>query len=245
MAFTVLATDYDGTIAHDGRVDEATLEALRRAREDGLRLILVTGREVGDLANTFDHLDVFDRIVAENGAVLLDPRTQALESLTVAPPPNLLEWLSARAVPISVGHTIVATVQPHEDTMRGALRVLALPWEVTLNKGAVMALPIGISKRTGLERALGDLGATLDATIGVGDAENDRAFLGVCGLAVAVANALDSVKASVDWVTDGARGAGVTELLARWRAGELDTFAASVRGPGGSGRGRGASGQRP
>jgi hydroxymethylpyrimidine pyrophosphatase-like HAD family hydrolase len=237
MKFNVLATDYDGTIAHDGRVDAATLAALRRAREDGLRLVLVTGREVGDLTNTFDHLDVFDRIVAENGAVLLDPRTQTLEGLTVAPPPNLLEWLSARAVPISVGHSIVATVQPHEDAMREALRVLALPWEITLNKGAVMALPIGITKRTGLERALDDLGERLGAAIGVGDAENDRAFLGVCGLAVAVANALDSVKASVDLVTEGARGAGVAELLARWRTGELDTFAPSVRTTGMSGRG--------
>jgi hydroxymethylpyrimidine pyrophosphatase-like HAD family hydrolase len=243
MGFSVLATDYDGTIAHDGRVDEPTLAAMRGARAAGLRLVLVTGREVGDLTNTFEHLDVFDRIVAENGALLVDPGTQALEGLTVAPPPDLLEWLTARAVPISVGHSIVATVQPHEDAMREALRVLALPWEITLNKGAVMALPIGITKRTGLERALAGLGATLDETIGVGDAENDRAFLGVCGLSVAVANALDSVKASVDWVTEGARGAGVTELLARWRAGDLDTLAAA-RGPG-SGRHRGAAAPQP
>ncbi len=237
-AFTVLATDYDGTIAHDGRVDDATLTALQCAREEGLRLIMVTGREIGDLANTFAHFDVFDYIVAENGAVLLDPRTQGLEGLTVAPPPNLLEWLGARAIPISVGHSVVATVQPHEDAMREALRVLALPWEVTLNKGAVMALPIGISKRTGLERALREVDATLEQTIGIGDAENDRAFLAVCGLAVAVANGLDSVKASVDFVTKGARGAGVAELIARWRTGELEAFAAagpSVRHPQGRG----------
>ena len=91
-----------------------------------------------------------------------------------------------------MGHSVVATVQPHGDAMREALRVLALPWEVTLNKGAVMALPIGISKRTGLERALREMDATLEQTIGVGDAENDHAFLAVCGLAVAVANVLDS-----------------------------------------------------
>ena len=113
--------------------------------------------------------------------------------------------------------------------MREALRVLALPWEVTLNKGAVMALPIGISKRTGLERALRELDATLEQTVGIGDAENDRAFLAVCGLAVAVANGLDSVKASVDFVTEGARGAGVAELIARWRTGELEAFAPAVR----------------
>jgi hydroxymethylpyrimidine pyrophosphatase-like HAD family hydrolase len=229
MALEILATDYDGTIAHDGRVDEATLTALRRARARGRRLLLVTGREVGDLANTFAHLEVFERVVAENGGVLLNPQTQELEALSVAPPPTLLEWLSARAIPMSVGHSIVATVQPYEDAMREALRVLHLPWEVTLNKGAVMALPIGISKRTGLERALREMGAELEHTIGVGDAENDRPFLAACGLAVAVANGLDSVKASVDWVTEGARGAGVAELLARWDSGALDELAASIR----------------
>ena len=71
--------------------------------------------------------------------------------------------------------------------------------------------------------------ATLEQTVGVGDAENDLAFLSICGLAVAVANALDHVKASVDWITEGPRGAGVVELLARWRTGELDTLAAAVR----------------
>jgi hydroxymethylpyrimidine pyrophosphatase-like HAD family hydrolase len=229
MLFEVLATDYDGTIAHDGRVDDTTLTALRRARDEGLRLVLVTGREVGDLTNTFAHLDVFERVVAENGGVLLNPQTRALDGLTVAPPPTLLDWLSARAVPISVGHCIVATVQPNEETMREALRLLGLPWELTLNKGAVMALPIGITKRTGLERALREMDAMLEHTIGVGDAENDRSFLATCGLSVAVANALDSVKASVDWVTAGARGAGVAELLARWRSGDLDELAASIR----------------
>ena len=230
MAFEVLATDYDGTIARDGRVDDATLAALRRARDEGLRLLLVTGREVADLMNTFAHLEVFERVVAENGGVLLNPQSQELEVLAVSPPPALLEWLTAREVPVSVGHSIVATVQPHEDAMREALRVLGLPWEVTLNKSAVMALPIGISKRSGLERALRMMSAELEHTIGVGDAENDRAFLAACGLSVAVGNAIDSVKASVDWVTAEARGAGVTELLTRWRSGELDELAASRRG---------------
>jgi len=229
MTFDVLATDYDGTIAHDGRVDEATLAALRQARADGIRLLLVTGREVPDLANTFSHLDVFDLVVAENGGVLLDPHTQALQQLAVAPPPSLLEWQTERDIPISVGHTIVATVEPHGDRVREAIHELVLPWEVIMNKGSVMVLPIGTSKRTGLERALRQIGGTLEGTVGVGDAENDRAFLEICGLSVAVANALESIKVTADLVTQGARGAGVVELLERWRAGDLEALRAPRR----------------
>jgi hydroxymethylpyrimidine pyrophosphatase-like HAD family hydrolase len=229
MAFHVLATDYDGTIAHDGLVDDETVAALRRARDEGVRLVLVTGREIPSLANTFAHVDVFDLVVAENGAVLLDPQRQRLQPLAVAPPPELLDWLTRREVPLSVGHSIVATIQPHEDQVREALQALSLPWEVVLNKGAVMALPIGTTKRSGLERALRDLGESLEQTVGVGDAENDRAFLEICGLSVAVANALEDVKATADLVTNGARGQGVTELLERWRAGELEALRSAGR----------------
>ena len=78
MTYRIIATDYDGTLAHDGRVDAPTLDALREARGSGIRLVMVTGRELPDLFGTFEHADLFDRIVAENGALLYDPGTQSL-----------------------------------------------------------------------------------------------------------------------------------------------------------------------
>jgi hydroxymethylpyrimidine pyrophosphatase-like HAD family hydrolase len=194
MTFDVLATDYDGTIAHDGVVDQATVDALVRARRAGLRLIMVTGRELADLFNTFEHSTLFDRIVAENGAVLYDPASQAVEVLAPAPPPALVERLSRENVPMSVGHSIVATVEPHEHQVLSAIHDLGLEWHVIFNKGSVMVLPSDVTKATGLTPALAALGLSHERTVGVGDAENDQAFLRACGLAVAVANALDSVK---------------------------------------------------
>ena len=76
--YQAIATDYDGTLAHDGQVDQPTIDALLRARAAGLTTILVTGRELADLFNTFAHPMIFDRIVAENGAVLYQPATQQL-----------------------------------------------------------------------------------------------------------------------------------------------------------------------
>ena len=75
MRYRAFATDYDGTIAHDGIVDEATLEALRRLRAAGVKILLVTGRELTSLFNTFTQAEVFDQIVAENGAVVYVPAT--------------------------------------------------------------------------------------------------------------------------------------------------------------------------
>ncbi len=69
MRYHALACDYDGTIAHHGRVDDETIAALGRLRDTGRRLILVTGRELQDLLTVCTHVELFDRVVAENGAV--------------------------------------------------------------------------------------------------------------------------------------------------------------------------------
>jgi hydroxymethylpyrimidine pyrophosphatase-like HAD family hydrolase len=222
MKFDALATDYDGTIAYDGVVDALTLESLHRARAAGLRLIMVTGRELSDLFNTFEHSGIFDRIVAENGAIVYEPGGGGIDVLAPAPPPALLEHLAQNSVPISVGHSIVATVEPYEHHVLAAIHDLALEWHVIFNKGSVMALPADVTKATGLTPALAALGIAHERTVGVGDAENDQAFLRSCGLAVAVANALPSVKEIAHVVTTGARGAGVAELIDRLLSGEFD-----------------------
>ncbi len=81
MRFLALATDYDGTLAHHGRVDEPALEALERLRESGRKLILVTGRELGELLGIFPQIELFDRVVAENGALLYRPESREEKAL--------------------------------------------------------------------------------------------------------------------------------------------------------------------
>jgi hydroxymethylpyrimidine pyrophosphatase-like HAD family hydrolase len=216
MRYRVLATDYDGTIAHDGMVDEPTLAAAERLKQSGRRLILVTGRELDDLLRVFPRPDVFDRIVAENGAVVYTPEDRSMVQLADPPPPHFAEALRARGVtPLSVGRVIVATWEPNERVVLDVIRDLGLELQVIFNKGAVMVLPSGINKATGLLAALAALGLSRHNTVGVGDAENDHAFLSTCECAVAVANALPQLQERVDIVTKGARGDGVRELIDR------------------------------
>jgi hydroxymethylpyrimidine pyrophosphatase-like HAD family hydrolase len=224
MRYRAFAADYDGTIAHDGIVDEPTLDALRRARGAGVTLLIVNGRELTSLFNTFAHPEVFDRIVAENGAVLYEPATGVVQILASPPPPALLDALQRAEVPLWVGHSIVATVTPYEREVLRAIHELGLEWHVIFNKEAVMALPSDVTKATGLAAALTALNVLPEETVGVGDAENDHAFLRYAGLSAAVDNALDGVKALVDLVTRGARGKGVGELIDRLIAGELDAI---------------------
>lgn len=216
MRYLALAADYDGTIAHDGVVDAPTLAALDRLRASGRKLLLVTGRELDELLRVFPHTDRFDRIVAENGAMLYTPQTGATRVLTEPPPEAFVAELRRLGVAnLSVGRTIVATVHPYEREVLDTIRNLGLEWHVVFNKGSVMALPSGVTKATGLTPVLADLGLPPERVVGVGDAENDHAFLTLCGCAVAVANALPAVKERADLVTAGSRGAGVAELIDR------------------------------
>ena len=230
MRYSTLACDYDGTLACDGSVDDETLRALERLRRSGRKLILVTGRHLDELASVFPHLALFDRVVAENGALLYRPATGEERLLAEPPPPVFLEVLRASGVhPLSVGRVIVATVSPHETMVLEAIHELGLELHVIFNKGSVMVLPSGTNKATGLEAALAELGLSAGNTVGVGDAENDHAFLAACGCAVAVANALPTLKARADLVTQGAQGAGVVELIDRMLATDLQEIVPRAR----------------
>jgi HAD superfamily hydrolase (TIGR01484 family) len=222
MRYLALATDYDGTLAEQGTVSEETLDALRRLRESGRRLLLVTGRELDDLRRVFPQFAIFDRIVAENGALLFCPETREERPLAEAPPAALVERLKALGVqPLSVGRVIIATWSPHEQVVLEAIHALGLELQVIFNKGAVMVLPSGVNKAFGLRAALAELALSAHNTVSVGDAENDHALLAECELGIAVENALPMLKERADCTTREARGAGVRELIAGLLASDL------------------------
>lgn len=214
MRYLAVASDYDGTLAHDGVVDEETVRALERLIHSGRKLILVTGRELADLQSVFTRLDLCERVVAENGAVLYNPATREKKILADRPPQRFIEDLRKRGVhQLSAGDVIVATWVPFERQALDAIRDAGLELQVIFNKDAVMILPSGTNKMTGLCSALDEVKLSPHNVVGIGDAENDHAFLNSCECSVAVANAIDALKERADYVTAAARGAGVTELV--------------------------------
>lgn len=216
MQYLVFATDFDGTLSHDGTVSIETLDALKRLADSGRKIVLVTGREMNSLKNTFPTLNYFHWIVAENGGVIFDTSSGIEIVLGDPPSTSLVDELYKRGVRgISVGKCIVATWSPFENVVLDSIRDLGLELNVVFNKGAVMVLPPDINKSTGLQRVLHEMGLSVHNTVGVGDAENDHAFLKVCELSAATGNALPSLKAAVDLVLKKDHGAGVVELIDR------------------------------
>ena len=98
MRLTALALDYDGTIAEDGVLGAEMRGAIAEARASGIKVILVTGRILGELRRLAGDLRFVDAVVAENGAVLAFPETGVSRLLAEPPPAHFRKALDRRGI---------------------------------------------------------------------------------------------------------------------------------------------------
>ncbi len=223
MRYLAFATDFDNTLASEGRVGASARAALGRLRASGRRAILVTGRRLEDLLRVCECADLFDYVVAENGALLYEPKSREIELLGEPPPGTFVEVLRRRGVqPLEVGKVIVATHAPHQAAVLETIRSLGLELQVIFNLNAVMVLPAGVNKGAGTKLALRKLGMSPHEAVAVGDAENDHSLLQLAECPVAVANAVASIKEIAAYVTRAAAGEGVAELIGELVAHDLE-----------------------
>src|SRR5438034_9319738 len=123
MILHVLACDYDGTIADEGRLAPETLAVLARVRESGRKLFLVTGRMLDDLKSVCPDVDrMFDLVIAENGGLLYVPERREMRRLGDAPESTLVEALQRRGVPFDSGSAILATTAAYSEAALAAIR---------------------------------------------------------------------------------------------------------------------------
>ena len=222
MRYQVLICDYDGTLAQGSSVAESTIASLEDILSSGRKLLMATGRQLEELLAIFPRSDLFERIIVENGAVLYAPRTQRTQMLAEPPPQKVFKEFVGRGIsPIATGKVIISTRQPHEAAAVEIIRDLGLDLQVVFNKGAVMILPQGVNKATGILAALRELGISIHNAIGIGDAENDHSFLSRCECSAAVANALEAVRERVDVTMTRHHGRGVEELIGKLLATDL------------------------
>jgi HAD superfamily hydrolase (TIGR01484 family) len=214
MRYVAVAAGFDGTLAREDRCDERCIDALKALATTGRKLILVTGRGLRDLLEIFPEARLFDFVVAENGAVMHQPATRESRILAQAPPEILLQELRRRHVtPLSVGSSIVTTVQANEREVAEALRKLQLDFQLVTNPGALMMLPAGVNKASGVWAALKELGVSRHNLVAIGDGENDLALFEFAEHAVAVQNADPLVKRMADRTTLGEYCDGFLELV--------------------------------
>ncbi len=209
--FRAVAIDFDGTLA-EGSVGSDTLTALAEVRARGVRVILVTGRIVDELRAVFpDVEDHVDALVAENGGVLV---TSVGVRRLANPVDAAVSWgLSALDVVHRSGQVLIACAAADEPAALEVIRNSGLDYILVRNRDELMIMPAGVTKGTGLLAALADLRLSPHNTVGVGDAQNDHSLLEVCEVGVAVANAIESLRAHADVTLELPDGEGVAALL--------------------------------
>jgi len=214
MKFSVLALDYDGTTAREGKLDPDVRASIEEARALGIVVVLVTGRILSDLRQVVGGLDFFDAIVAENGAVLAFPggRTRVLGRL---PPPVLLDELCRQKVDFAIGDCVLEADAAAASRILAAVQKLECPFVLTFNRSRVMLLPQGISKATGLREALNTLRLSLHNCIAIGDAENDYQLLEACEIGVAVGWGSKALREIADEVLTGKGPIAVADYIRR------------------------------
>jgi hypothetical protein len=129
------------------------------------------------------------------------------------PEEALLEALRRRGVRFEVGASIIATDEPFAEAALAAIRETGVERTLVFNKGALMLLPGGVTKGTGLEAALAAMELSPHNTVSIGDAENDHVFLAMTECGVAAANAIPALKERADYVTRASNGQGVIEFI--------------------------------
>lgn len=208
-----LATDFDGTLAEDGRLESAAIAALHVLRDRRVQTILVTGRSVREIQSLGHDLSLFRLIVAEDGAVMFDPSTN--ENVPLAPPVDegLADELRMAGVKkLKSGQCVISAGRESEATVEVSVRLRPGAFHVLQDKGSLSILPAGVDKASGLRAAFSRLGLDPVGVIGMGDAENDMALLQECGLRVAPQNAMPLIKAVADHVLGSGPAGALAEL---------------------------------
>jgi len=203
VKLSVIALDYDGTIARGDTLDASMREAVAMARTCGIVVLLVTGRILDDLRRVAGDLHFVDGVVAENGGVIHFPDTG--HTSTLAPPigDGFITELARRGIPFRAGQCLVDADANEAPRLLEVIRALELPLVMIFNAGRVMTLSQGVSKGTGLHAALDTLRLSARNTLAVGDRENDHEMLRLAEVGVAVEWGSAALRAAADMILAG------------------------------------------
>ena len=213
MKLSVIALDYDGTIARGDVLDPAVREAIALARTQGIVVLLVTGRILSELQRVAGELHFVDGVIAENGAVIHFPDSGRTSTLAPLLPESFIAELRRRGIPFAAGQCLADADANEAPRLLEVIRTLELPLVLLFNRGRVMTASQGVSKATGLQVALDTLRLSARNTVAIGDAENDHELVRLAEVGVAVAWGSKALQAAADVTLAGGGPAAVADYV--------------------------------
>ena len=219
-----IALDIDGTITdHTRKVCISAIEAIRKAENMGIPVVIVTGNILCFTRAVSVFLGTTGGLVSENGGVILsngqmkvlgdiNKAEKAYQYLKTHPQTRdkveRVQFSDMRVSEIALFRTI------SEDIIKNVLKDHDV--EIYDTKFALHLTDPEVNKGTSLELVSTEMGIKPKNIMAVGDSENDIEFLKVVGHKVAVANADPELKDIADYVTLNRFGDGVSEAINRF-----------------------------
>ncbi len=213
MKLSVIALDYDGTVARGNALDPSVRDAIAAARTLGIVVLLVTGRILDELRRVAGDLHFVDGVIAENGAVVHFTDNGRTSLLAPTVPEAFVADLRRRGIAFTAGQCLVDADANDAPLLIEVIRTLELPLVLIFNRGRVMIAPQGVSKATGLHVALETLRLSARNTVAIGDAENDHELLRLAEVGVAVSWGSRALQSGADVVLNGNGPAAVGDYV--------------------------------
>ena len=182
-------------------------EIFRLARKEEAMLHILDEKSI-EQTNQLAHIDRYGMGVYKE-----------LHARVVEPHDDLYGFYMANPFPVEKINLYHQSMESRTRT-KERIQALALPVEMVDAESSSLELTAtGVDKGVGLTKLCEALGIPVSASIAVGDADNDLSVLRAAGLAVAMGNALDSVKAISDVTVADCDHDGCAEAIYKYLLG--------------------------
>lgn len=191
-------------VIHTNPLDRDLVEKIVKAIEGEDAMVeLFAGREFYYQASDLEQMSRFSMGIYQD-----------LYRRLGTPVEDIRQTLLDREIPLMKFNVHFASV---EARARVRERLCGLPLEMADSEASSLEFsPPGVNKGTGILDLADHLGIPREATIGVGDADNDLPMLRAVGLAVAMGNANDNARALADVVVADNDHGGCAEAIRRF-----------------------------
>ena len=235
MKYKLIVLDLDGTLTNSKKeITPRNRETLIRMQEQGIRLVLASGRPtygIVPLANELRMNEFGGFILSYNGGEIINWETQEMVYENVLPNevvPVLYECARKMAVRETNDFLTDITLPVAKCLIVGdADKLIPLEAELCLRlQGRINVfrsepyflelVPQGIDKALSLAVLLKEIGVAREEVIAIGDGYNDLSMIRFAGLGIAMGNAQEPVKKAADYITLSNEEDGVAEAIKKF-----------------------------
>ncbi|WP_226035390.1 Cof-type HAD-IIB family hydrolase [Aquibacillus saliphilus] len=236
----LIALDMDGTLLDaNHRVSEENKKAITAARNQGVEVILSTGRHFSTCNDYAKSLELSSYLITVNGSEIWTASGELVERQLLDIP--LIKML----VDLHKKHKTSAWMTSTDQVFRGEVPddLDAHQWlkfgfdiddeqvkqlimdELSINESLevsnssltnIEVNAVGINKARAIEKVCQRLNITMDQVMAIGDSLNDIKMIEEAGLGIAMGNAQEDVKKVADWITSTHTESGVAHAIEKW-----------------------------